>query len=242
MRREIIEKLQQEILSMQGLGVPTGQAPLKLGLGPLEAALPNRCFPTSAVHEFITPTTLQAAAATTGFLSAIAGHLMQQSEKPCLWVCQHRKIYPPALKLFGIAPEKIIFTEARGTRDLLWTIEEALKCQALTAVIGQVSELGFTESRRLQLAVEQSQVTALIHRFQPRAINTTACVARWEVRPLATALSANTPGVGHPRWRVSLQKIRNGKPGAWDIEWSEVGFRLFTSAMIEPTVALQNVG
>jgi protein ImuA len=33
------------------------------------------------------------------------------------------------------------------------------------------------------------------------------------------------PGVGFPRWGVELQKVRNGKPGKWIIEWTAGGFR-----------------
>ena len=28
------------------------------------------------------------------------------------------------------------------------------------------------------------------------------------------------PGVGFPRWNVELLKVRNGKPGSWQLEWS----------------------
>ncbi len=27
------------------------------------------------------------------------------------------------------------------------------------------------------------------------------------------------PGVGAPRWKVELLKVRNGLPGAWIVEW-----------------------
>jgi protein ImuA len=33
------------------------------------------------------------------------------------------------------------------------------------------------------------------------------------------------PGVGFPRWNVELLKVRNGKPGAWQIEFAEGKFR-----------------
>jgi protein ImuA len=38
-------------------------------------------------------------------------------------------------------------------------------------------------------------------------------------------LGDGMPGVGFPRWNVQLLKVRNGKPGAWQIEWSADGFR-----------------
>jgi len=104
-------------------------------------------------------------------------------------------------------------------------MEEALKCEGLGAVVGEMQEIGFTASRRLQLAVEQSRVTGFILRHQPRNLNSVACVARWRVSPLPSGLEEGMPGVGFPRWNVELLKIRNGKPGAWPIEWSGGVFR-----------------
>lgn len=57
-------------------------------------------------------------------------------------------------------------------------------------------------------------------------MNTTACVARWRIRPVSSALEQGMPGVGFPRWKVELLKIRNGRPGSWDLEWSAGGFKL----------------
>ena len=59
-----------------------------------------------------------------------------------------RTIFPPALKFFGIAPDKIIFIDLQKEKDILWAMEEALKCDGLAAVIGEMQELSFTASRR----------------------------------------------------------------------------------------------
>ena len=64
-------------------------------------------------------------------------------------------------------------------------MEEALKCDGIAAVVGEIQELSFTVSRRLQLAVEQSRVTGFILRNNPRNLNTTACVTRWKITPLS---------------------------------------------------------
>jgi protein ImuA len=34
------------------------------------------------------------------------------------------------------------------------------------------------------------------------------------------------PGVGFPKWNVELLKVRNGKPGSWQVEWAAGKFRL----------------
>lgn len=200
------------------------------GLGAIAHAFPERTFPIVAVHEFISPAAAEAAA-TNGFISGILGKLMQQGGT-CLWISDRRTIYPPALTLFGIHAERIIFLDLDKQKDVLWAIEEALKCEALTAVVGELRELSFTASRRLQLAVEQSRVTGLIHRYQPRSENTVACVSRWKIRPLPSVLEDGMPGIGLPRWNVNLTKIRNGKPDTWQVEWSNGSFRLIPERFI----------
>jgi protein ImuA len=49
-------------------------------------------------------------------------------------------------------------------------------------------------------------------------------VARWKIIPLASKLEEGMPGIGFPRWRVDLLRVRNGNPGSWNIEWSNEGF------------------
>ncbi|HTE29786.1 MAG TPA: hypothetical protein VK666_05385, partial [Chryseolinea sp.] len=103
-------------------------------------------------------------------------------------------------------------------------MDEALKCGKLATVIGEMQEMTFTASRRLQLAVEQSQVTGFILRRNPRALNATACVSRWKITTLQSETFENLPGVGYPKWRAELLRIRNGKPGIWDIKWMDGRF------------------
>lgn len=219
-RAEIIETLQKQILVLQGNQKPVeGQG--KLGLGQMESAFPGKVFPRGAVHELISASA-EDASGTNGFISVVLGKLVQE-KGCCMWISNRRKLFPPALKMFGIDPERILFVDTWKMKDILWTIEEALKCEALTAVVGEISELSFNDSRRLQLAVEKSQVTGFIHRQQPRTINTVACVSRWKISPIASAIPDGMPGVGFPRWNVELLKVRNGKPGKWQVQYSPKG-------------------
>ena len=111
-------------------------------------------------------------------------------------------------------------------------MEETLKCGGLTAVVGEIQEISFTASRRLQLAVEQSGVTGFILHRYPRNLNTIACVSRWKITSLPSVLHDDIPGVGFPRWNVELLKIRNGKPGTWQMEWSAGRFHNISSPFI----------
>jgi protein ImuA len=217
-KADIIAQLQKDILPLQGLRHAANDNVVDTGLGHINHAFPNGIFPLGAIHEFI----VQDIAATGGFLAGLLSPLMQ-NDGVCLWVSSCRTLFPPALHLFGISPDKIIFIDLQRERDLLWALEEALKCNGLAAVVGEIRELSFTASRRLQLAVEQSRVTGFILRVN--ASNTTACVTRWKITSLPTVLNDGMPGIGFPRWNIQLLKVRNGKPGSWQVEWVNGKFR-----------------
>ena len=221
-QKEIISALQQKILSMQGFRTMTENEQAATKLGPIEKAFKNGVFPVGAVHEFISMDAGHAVA-TNGFISGILSQLMGK-DGTCLWIGTNRSLFPAALSAFGVAPDRIIFVDLLREKDVLWTVEQALKCQALSAVIGETKELSFTESRRLQLAVEESRVTGFIHRNQPRGNNNVACTTRWKIAPIVSETPHGLPGVGHPRWEVTLLKARNGVPGKWQVEWSPKGF------------------
>ncbi|MBS1599500.1 MAG: Error-prone repair protein ImuA [Bacteroidetes bacterium] len=215
-KKDIIARLQREILPLQGLKHMPGSDDLQFDLGPISTAFPNGVFPLGAMHEFISKTP-EDSAATNGFIAALTGWLMR-SNGAVLWVGSSRRLFPPALKFFGITPDQIVFIEERKEKNILWAIEEALKCEGLAAVIGEIPEINFTASRRLQLAVEQSRVTGFIHRQNPRTLHANACVSRWFVTPLPSMIN-DVSGVGFPCWHIELAKIRNGKPAAWQMKW-----------------------
>jgi protein ImuA len=221
-KQAIISRLRQDILLWQGFKPPAAGQKEEIGLGSLEAAFPNGVFPQGALHEFLTELP-EYAAASIGFIAGLLKFFMQNGGA-CLWIGVSRTVFPPALQAFGIEPDRIIFVDLKQEKDVLWAMEEGLKCQGLSAVIAEVRDISLTASRRLQLAVETSKVTGFILRNDSRKLSTTACVARWKIKPLASALEAGMPGVGFPRWNVELLKVRNGNPGSWNIEWSDNRF------------------
>jgi protein ImuA len=162
-------------------------------------------------------------AATSGFISALLFSLVGNNGA-IIWLSASRTIFPPALIQFGLAPDRFIFVDLKREKEILWAMEEALKCNALSAVVGEMREISFTASRRLQLAVEESQVTGFVIRNGLSKTNTTACVSRWRIAPLPGIPVDDLPGVGFPRWKVDLLRIRNGKPGSWNIGWKNGRF------------------
>src|SRR5688500_17649204 len=231
---DIIAQLQRDILRLQGFKPVSNSTIADLGLGSMNNAFPDKVFPLGAIHEFICGGA-EDAAATGGFMAGLLSSLMRGGAS--IWISSSRTLFPPALKSFGISPANIIFVDLQKEKDVLWAMEEALKCGALSAVVGEMQELSFTASRRLQLVVEQSQVTGFIIRRNYNNPNTTACVTRWKITPLPSESEDNLPGIGYPRWNVELLKVRNGKPGSWQIEWADGKFRSvykFASLLQEP--------
>ena len=229
-RRNIISQLQRDILSLQGLKRLPADNKFQFGLGPIKDAFPDNCFPIGAVHEFITAGA-EDTAATGGFIACLTATLMRNSGVT-VWINSSSAIFPPALKAFGIEPDRVIFISGLNQKDSLWVMEETLKCEGLAAVIGEIKDVDFTASRRLQLAVEQSRVTGFIIRQQPRIATINSCVSRWKITSLPAETEEDLPGIVHPRWNVELLKIRNGKPGAWQVTWAAGHFEFGASPVI----------
>jgi protein ImuA len=221
-RKEILERLQREILPLQGYKASGGTL-VDIGCDSIASAFPNHQFPTGAMHEFLC-SSVKGATASAGFISGILSAFMQRGAT-AIWISASRKIFPAALAQFDIDADNLLFIDAKNEKHVLWATEEALKCNGLAAVISEIKDFDFTVSRRWQLAVEQSLVSGFILHHYKRAPSVNACVARWKITSMPSVSPGAIPGVGFPRWKVELLKVRNGKPGSWLIEWNNCQLR-----------------
>jgi protein ImuA len=222
-RSELIQKLRNDVLQLEGFR-SVGCDALDVSMGPLRDSFPGKVFPTAAIHEFIAEDAA-GVAATSGFICSLLSVLVRRGGVT-VWISHSRTLFPPALKRAGIDPGRFIFIDLNKEKDVAWAIDEALKCDALTAVVGEVHSLDFTTSRRYQLAVEQSKVTGILLRRQSTrtATGSTACVSRWRITSLPSLPIDDLPGIGHPQWKVDLLRIRNGRTGSWRLNWSKGKF------------------
>ena len=219
LKPDIITQLKKDILALQGFR-PLVHSQQQIDLGTINHSFPHAQFPLGANHEFIC-NSKESLAASTGFIAGILSTLLQKGGAVAL-ISSSQIIFPPALVSFGIEPSQVIFIHLQ--KEILWTLEEALKCEGLTAVVGEISSIDLTASRRLQLASEQSRVTGFLLRYPPKQLHTTACVCRWQIQSLKSETEDGLPGVGFPRWAIELLKVRNGKPGQWQLEWANGQF------------------
>ncbi|MBO9204225.1 MULTISPECIES: ImuA family protein [Niastella] len=219
--QDTFARLQQDILLLQGFKPASNNVTNWHGLEQIKTAFPNNIFPTGAIHEFFC-TGQETVSASAGFISGILSSLLTQ-QGAIIWISTGKMIYPPSLKAFGVNPEKVIFIHLKNEKEKLFAMEEALKCDAVTAVVGQLNEISLIESRRFQLAVEHSKVTGFLLRQNPRN-QMTSCVTRWQITPMPGEGNDGLPGLGFPKWDVQLLKVRNGKQGRWEIQWQSGKF------------------
>ncbi|MGF1595242.1 MAG: ImuA family protein [Kiloniellaceae bacterium] len=229
-----------------GLGDARALAPrpvVPLGLAALDAALPGGGLPLGALHEIEGERAEWDDGATLGFCLALLARLERAfpDSGQILWVSRRGDLYPPALAGQGLAPGRFLIARARSDAEVLWAMEEGLRCVRLAAVVGEVEGLDRLAGRRLQLAAEASRnetsgVTAfaLHRRFRPPRAGraASAALSRWRVTPRASgAPSQDLWGesfIGRPRWRLDLLRCRGAAPGSWQVEWDDAacGFSL----------------
>lgn len=211
----IIQDLRAQLLQLQGFKT-VDSSTNSFALGLINNAFPDRAFPLGCVHEFIAGNANDNAP-TCAFVGSLLSTLLF-NKGVAIWIRQKRSLFPPALSMYSLKPDQIIFVDTKNDKDALWAMEEALKCSAIAAVVAEIKNIDFTQSRRLQLAVEESKVTGFLIRHIQQ-LNTTATVTRWRITALPCAEIEELPGMGLPRWRVELLRVRNGKPGSWYVTW-----------------------
>lgn len=224
-----LETLRARIRALENPGAERA-AVVSVGAPALDTALPWGGVPRGRIHQitggedgFLAPVLAFAA----GLAARLAGE-----ESPLLWVVQAGSpddtLYGPGLAALGLPPGRLLVARAGSPADVLWCMEEALRCPTLGAVVGQVRSLDLTAGRRLQLAAEQGGVTGFLlpsahgagwdaGRDRARPAPPTAATTRWRVE---AAPSAAVPwqGLGPPRWVLTLERCQGGLPRSWLVE------------------------
>lgn len=226
----MIAQLRQSLRALQkpaGIDGDPGCQPL--GVAAIDGALGGGLV-RGALHEI--------AAAGEAHLAAAAGFALAVSargaaRKSTVWIAEDMALaesgapYGPGLDVFGVVPEHLLTVAAARTRDLLWAMEEALRCRAVSAVIGEVrhGEIDSVAVRRLSLAATESGALALLLRASPPHDASTAAT-RWIVGAAPDASFA-----------VALTRNRRGSLGAWTLQWSDEDERFVLATPAQPVAA-----
>ncbi len=173
-------------------------------------------------------------AAAVGFVLA----RLPRTTAPILWV-QDRLSRKEAGRpyLAGIGTDRpLIMVSLSRAADVLWAMEDGLRCKALGGVIGEVwgdpPVLDFTATKRLAMRSEAADVPCWLIR-RAASPDLSAARDRWRIASLPSAPhphDAQAPGL--PRWSLDLFRSRRSKPGQWVATYDRTADRLDLSAAI----------
>ena len=146
---------------------------------------------------------------------------LPRTSAPILWVqdrLSRKEAGRPALA--GIGPDRpVIMVDLSRAADVLWAMEDGLRCRSLGAVIGEVwgdpPALDFTATKRLAIRAEAADVSCWLIR-RAASPDLSAARDRWRITSLPSAPhphDAQAPGA--PRWSLDLFRSRRSKPGQW---------------------------
>ena len=152
-----------------------------------------------------------------------------------LSLAENGALYGPGLDQIGIAPERLITVAAPRTRDVLWTMEEALRCRAVGMVIGEMRPGGIDQvaTRRLALAAAAGNALGIILYIAPDDAPS-AAVTRWIIGAASSLDAERSNDIGSPRFLARLVRNRRGPLGTWIVEWNSVEQRFELATHSEP--------
>lgn len=226
----MLEELRQQLKALQKpAGLEDGPGALPLGITAIDEVLGGG-LARGALHEIAAAAEAQLAAATgvtLGLIPASTYVLWVAEDMACI---ESGVPYGPGLNAFKLAPERLLMVAVSRPRDLLWTMEEALRCRGIGAVIGEMRHgtLDAVAVRRLSLTAADSGALALLLRARPGGDASTA-TTRWIVGA-APSSHQQTYEFGAPRFAAHLTRNRRGPTGSWILEWSETNERFVLAA------------
>jgi protein ImuA len=271
----MITQLRQRLLALQGttktaLGIENGGV-LPFGIAAIDTMLGGGLM-RGALHEIAAPAETHSAAAT-GFALGISSscpglsrasrlgtqcHTKRDGrDKPghdtnILWIAEEMARvesgapHGAGLDAFGLAPERLVTVSVTHRRDLLWGMEEALRCRAVGVVIGEMrpGKIDEIAVRRLSLAAGESGALALLLRAAPAADSSTAAT-RWIVGSASSFVIPGREPTGpsrndeeiRPRFAAHLVRNRRGPVGSWILEWSDSDERFILATHAQPVAA-----
>jgi protein ImuA len=179
-----------------------------------------------ALHEVV-PAHPEDTPSALGFMMALLGRLPRHETMlfvtPSRWLARYGLPYGHGLGGLGLNPGRVIFTQTADDKQTLWAIEEALRASALAAVAGVADALDLKTSQRLQFTAREAGLPLLILR-PSKTLEASAATTRWRVGAAEAARDRFGLVTGW-RWRLRLERCRNGRGGEWVVEFDHVAHR-----------------
>jgi protein ImuA len=144
------------------------------------------------------------------------------------------------LNALGLDPRRLILAETAHRKDTLWAMEEALHSRAVAAVAGFIDQTDLKTSQRLQLAATDCGLPLFLLR-PAEILEASAAATRWRVGA-ASAARDRFGLITRARWRLSLERCRNGRTGEWMVEYDHVAHRFSLAATLADPAVSRSTG
>ena len=167
--RRAVAQIEAEAGGWPG-GPPGERAPQRLSLARAFDPALGGGLASDGLHE-IAPADPQDGAATMGFALGLAARFLSLKAASALVIGEAfagreaGALYGPGLAAHGLPLSRLVFVEAPDAASAFWAMEEALKCGAPAAVVGEILSLkgySLAASRRLLLAARKGGTPALL--------------------------------------------------------------------------------
>ena len=144
---------------------------------------------------------------------------------PVFWIApewQRDALHPDGMRHFT-KPQNFTFINPKRPEDILWSMEEALRCAAVPLVVAELQSLpGLTAVRRLHLAAEhnaKSNLTAPLGLLLTAGTGGAPGVeSRWQMEP--------NHSVKTQRWQLVRTLARTAPVKKWEVVQTRAGLQL----------------
>jgi protein ImuA len=237
-RATVAEELRRLLPKMEGL---RDTKPLPLGVSAIDRCLPHGGLACGALHEIVPDE--GATPAALGFLAALLAWVLSQRERsagrplvlvlPAYGLRDYGRPHGHGLHALGLDPGGLILVKTNHRKDMLWVMEEALRSRTPAAVVGVIDRLDLKTSQRLQIATTDCGIPLFLLR-QADILESSAAATRWRVGVVPAARD-RFGLITRPRWRLMLERCRNGRAGEWIVEYDHVAHRFsLATAVADP--------
>ena len=230
-KRRTADALRRVIHGIEEARSP-GRPRLPLGVPEIDRTLPGGGLRLGSIHE------VAGDEAATGFCAALLARAAKagasggaRGEAPggvpggaregsLLWLARGDDLYAPGLVRYGIgAGQLLVVSGLHRQDDMLWAMEEALRCRAVRGVVAETGRIGLAAGRRLMLAAEGTGVLGLVlSRSGARQRRRGGAGVRRGGAGVPVAVSRwRVTGAREGRWRVEVLHCRGGRPAEWTV-------------------------
>ncbi|MEJ0096692.1 MAG: hypothetical protein WDM84_00080 [Bauldia sp.] len=187
------------------------------------------------------------AAVATGFAAAVLARLSVDDDRPILWVVEAAaareagSLYGAGLARFGLDPARSSWSASIARR-----MPSGFSRRGSAAAASPPSPPRSAASPACSAspkaagwrcrAAEHGVMGLLVR--QSSHPGPGAATTRWLVAPQPAAASADHPAaIGHPAWRLTLERNRRGATGVFDVEWNHDQRRFASLPALAATAA-----